>query len=236
MRFERLTAIDLAAMQFTVLLPHSLEAEKFSSQLAETSKSLGIDIAFQKDDLDRWMRRLVVFDMDSTLIQQEVIDELARYAGVEDEVSAITEAAMRGELNFFESLKSRVALLKGHNADALFDKVKKNLIYTPGAKKLCTTLKRLGFKLAVISGGFLPVAREVQRHLGLDYAFANTLAVDEVTGNLTGNTTAPVVTPQRKKALLATIADVEGCEIQQTIAVGDGANDIPMLHTAGLGT
>lgn len=142
---------------------------------------------------------------------------------------------MRGELNFFESLKSRVALLKGHNADKLFDEVKKNLIFTPGAKRLCSTLRRLGYKTAVISGGFLPVAREVQRYLGLDYAFANTLEVDETTGLLTGQTSGPVVTPQRKRALLATIADVEGCELQQTIAVGDGANDIPMLHAAGLG-
>merc|ERR1712176_975552 len=107
--------------------------------------------------------------------------------------------------------------------------------YTPGAKKLCTALKRLGFKMAVISGGFLPVAEEVQRYLGLDYAFANTLEGDEHTGLLTGLTSGPVVTPQRKRALLATIANVEGCEVQQTIAVGDGANDIPMLNTAGLG-
>jgi phosphoserine phosphatase len=142
---------------------------------------------------------------------------------------------MRGDLNFAESLKSRVALLKGHNAEKLFSEVKKNLIYTPGAKSLCSTLKKLGYKMAVISGGFLPVAQEVQRYLGLDYAFANVLEVDEETGILTGVTTGPVVTPQRKRALLAMIANVEGCELQQTIAVGDGANDIPMLSTAGLG-
>jgi len=234
-RIERLSVHDLAALQFTVELPEELETGSFSNELMEASNSHGIDIAFQKDDLDRWMRRLVVFDMDSTLIQQEVIDELAKFAGVEDEVKKLTEAAMRGELNFFESLKSRVALLKGHNADELFSKVKKNLIFTPGAKKLCSTLRRLGYKMAVISGGFLPVAREVQQYLGLDYAFANTLEVDETTGLLTGQTSGPVVTPQRKRALLATIADVEGCELQQTIAVGDGANDIPMLNAAGLG-
>lgn len=234
-RIERLSAHTLAALQLTCNLPASVEEPKFKAELVELSKSLGVDIAFQRDDVDRWMRRMVVFDMDSTLIQQEVIDELARYAGVEDDVKRITEAAMRGELNFFESLKSRVALLKGHNAEELFSKVKKNLIFTPGAKKLCTTLRKLGFKMAVISGGFMPVAREVQRHLGLDYAFANVMDVDETTGLLTGVTTGPVVTPMRKKALLATIADVEGCELRQTIAVGDGANDIPMLHTAGLG-
>jgi len=232
---ERLSANEIAALQFIINLPSGVEQEKISAELTEASQLLGVDIAFQKDDLERWMRRLVVFDMDSTLIQQEVIDELAKYAGVEKEVSEITEAAMRGDLNFYESLKARVALLKGHKAEELFSKVKAQLIYTPGAKKLCSTLRRLGFKMAVISGGFLPVAREVQRHLGLDYAFANTLKVDETTGILSGDTSGPVVTPQRKRALLATIADVEGCEMQQTIAVGDGANDIPMLHAAGLG-
>jgi len=225
----------MAALQFTVNLPETLDASAFSEKLADVSKKCGADIAFQKDDEHRWMRRVVVFDMDSTLIQQEVIDELARLANVEKEVKTITEAAMRGELNFFESLKSRVALLKGHNAEELFDTVKRNLIFTPGAKKLCSTLKALGYKMAVISGGFLPVAQEVQRHLGLDYAFANTLDVDETTGLLTGKTSGPVVTPERKRALLATIANVEGCELMQTIAVGDGANDIPMLHAAGLG-
>mmetsp|Transcript_107326 Transcript_107326/g.308849 ORF Transcript_107326/g.308849 Transcript_107326/m.308849 type:complete len:840 (-) Transcript_107326:128-2647(-) len=233
-RIERLNLHAPAALQFTVTLPDSVELEAMSKQLVDASKAMGIDIAFQKDDLERWMRRMVVFDMDSTLIQQEVIDELAKYAGVEQEVKTITEAAMRGEMNFFESLKARVGLLKGHNAEELFKRVKANLVFTPGAKKLCDTLRRLGFKMAVISGGFLPVAREVQRYLGLDYAFANSLEVDE-NGNLTGSTSGPVVTPQRKRALLATIADVEGCELQQTIAVGDGANDIPMLQAAGLG-
>lgn len=235
LKIEHLNVHEPSALQFIVKLPEGLELNKFSGELSDASRALGIDIAFQQDDLERWMRRLVVFDMDSTLIQQEVIDELAKYAGVEEEVKTITEAAMRGEINFLESLKSRVALLKGHNAEELFSKVKAELIFTPGAKKLCSTLRRLGFKMAVISGGFLPVAREVQRYLGLDYAFANMLEVDETTGLLTGNTTGPVVTPQRKRALLATIADVEGCELQQTIAVGDGANDIPMLNAAGVG-
>lgn len=234
-KIERLSAGGLASLQFTISLPASVSYEQFSSEMVEVSKKQGADIAMQRDDLDRWMRRLVVFDMDSTLIQQEVIDELAKLAGVEHQVKEITEAAMCGKLDFYGSLKSRVALLKGHNAEELFAKVKANLIYTPGAKKLCTCLRRLGYKMAVISGGFLPVAQEVQKHLGLDYAFANTLEVEETTGLLTGRTSGPVVTPQRKRALLATIANVEGCEIQQTIAVGDGANDIPMLHAAGLG-
>jgi len=113
--------------------------------------------------------------------------------------------------------------------------VKKNLVFTKGAHELCATLKKLGYKMAVISGGFLPMARHVQKELGLDYAFANTLEVDRQTGNLTGRTVGPVVTPQRKRDLLSMIAEIEGCELGQTIAVGDGANDIPMLLTAGLG-
>jgi len=233
-KIERLSAGDLTAMAFSVTVPEDLPASKIKELLLGVSKTERCDLAFQKDDVYRWMRRLVVFDMDSTLIQQEVIDELAKYAGVEKQVKEITEAAMNGHLDFFGSLKARVALLKGQPGEELFTRVKKNLVYTPGAKKLCATLKSLGYKMAVISGGFLPVAREVQKHLGLDYAFANTLEVDEA-GLLTGKTTGPVVTPQRKRALLATIADVEGCHVSQTIAVGDGANDIPMLHTAGLG-
>jgi len=203
--------------------------------LLATGKENSADIALQKASVERWNRRLVVFDMDSTLIQQEGIDELAKLAGVEAKVKEITDRAMAGELDFFASLKERVALLKGHNAEELFSHVKKNLIFTPGAKELCSTLKGLGYKMAVISGGFLPVAREVQKELGLDYAFANTLEVDRKSGLLTGRTTGPVVTPQRKRALLSMIAEVEGCEVAQTIAVGDGANDIPMLCTAGLG-
>jgi len=176
-----------------------------------------------------------VFDMDSTLIQQEVIDELARVAGVEAEVKAITESAMQGQIDFFGSLKQRVALLKGASCEKLFGEVKHSIQFNPGAERLCSVLRKLGYKMAVLSGGFLPIAEEVQRRLGLDYAFANSLEVDEETGLLTGKTTGPVVTPQRKRALLATISNVEECKVQQTIAVGDGANDIPMLHTAGLG-
>jgi len=175
-----------------------------------------------------------VFDMDSTLIQQEVIDELAKQCGVEQTVAEITERAMRGEMDFFQSLQERVALLKGYNSDKLFGTVKRNLQYTPGALQLCRTLKRLGYKMAVISGGFLPCAQEVQRKLGLDYAFANTLETDR-NGMLTGLTVGAVVTPQRKQALLEMIAQVEGCDPRQTVAVGDGSNDIPMLTSAGLG-
>eukprot|EP00930_Biecheleria_cincta_P021137 TRINITY_DN1572_c0_g1_i4.p1 TRINITY_DN1572_c0_g1~~TRINITY_DN1572_c0_g1_i4.p1 ORF type:complete len:924 (+),score=194.45 TRINITY_DN1572_c0_g1_i4:104-2875(+) len=233
-RFERLSdEQSFAALQITAAVPPVSEGD-LRAKLLAISKEQDVDIAFQRDGIDRWGRRMIVFDMDSTLIQQEVIDELAKQCGVEETVGEITERAMRGELDFFESLKERVALLKGHNSQKLFGSVKQNLLFTPGALQLCRTLKHLGYKMAVISGGFMPCAREVQRKLGLDYAFANTLETDK-DGTLTGLTVGAVVTPQRKQALLEMIAQVEGCDLRQTVAVGDGSNDIPMLMSAGLG-
>jgi len=234
-RMVQLSVRKLKALHISVALPGDIDKSKVTDRLAEVSSKSGCDIAFQSDDVDRFMRRMIVFDMDSTLIQQEVIDELARVAGVEAEVKAITESAMQGEIDFFGSLKQRVALLKGANCEKLFGEVKHSIQFNPGAERLCSVLRKLGYKMAVLSGGFLPVAEEVKRRLGLDYAFANSLEVDEESGLLTGKTTGPVVTPQRKRAFLATISKVEVCKVQQTIAVGDGANDIPMLHTAGLG-
>merc|ERR1712139_24326 len=166
------------ALQILVALPVGMDRNEIAEKLGKISQEHGCDVAFQPDDVDRFMRRMIVFDMDSTLIQQEVIDELARIAGVESEVKAITESAMRGEIDFFGSLKKRVALLKGANSDGLFDEVKKAIRFNPGAERLCSVLHKLGYKMAVISGGFLPVAEEVQRRLGLDYAFANSLEVD----------------------------------------------------------
>jgi phosphoserine phosphatase SerB len=234
-KMDQLSVENFRAMHLAVSLPVGLDRSKVAEKLVAVSNKCGCDIAFQANDVDRFMRRMIVFDMDNTLIQQEVIDELARIAGVEDQVKKITEAAMRGEMDFFESLQQRVSFLKGADAANLFAEVKKCIQFMPGAERLTSVLRKLGYKMAVISGGFLPVAEEVQRRLGLDYAFANSLEVDELTGKLTGKTSGPVVTPQRKRALLATISNVEDCKVQQTIAVGDGANDIPMLHTAGLG-
>jgi len=234
-KMVQLSVKNFKAMHISASLIEEADRSKVAEKFAEISNRCGCDIAFQPDDVDRFMRRMIVFDMDSTLIQQEVIDELARIAGVETAVKAITEEAMQGKIDFFGSLQKRVALLKGANAEHLFAEVKKSIVFNPGAERLCSVLHKLGYKMAVISGGFLPIAEEVQRRLGLDYAFANSLEVDEQTGLLTGQTSGPVVTPQRKRALLATISNVEDCKVQQTIAVGDGANDIPMLHTAGLG-
>jgi len=234
-RMVQLSVENFKAMHISAALPEGLERSRLAEKLAKVSNDCGCDIAFQPDDVDRFMRRMIVFDMDSTLIQQEVIDELARIAGVESAVKEITESAMLGEIDFFGSLQQRVQLLKGADAKTLFEEAKKAIQFNPGAERLCSVLHKLGYKMAVISGGFLPVAEEVQRRLGLDYAFANSLEVEEKTGKLTGRTSGPVVTPQRKRALLATISNIEDCKVQQTIAVGDGANDIPMLHTAGLG-
>lgn len=233
-RLERLSEDVLSALQIVAIVPQDLD-RKVREQLLKISKELDVDIAFQRDGIERWNRRMVVFDMDSTLVQQEVIDELAKQVGVEANVKDIIARAMRGELDFHEAFSEKVALFKGQPAKELFDPLIRNLTYTTGAWQLCRTLKRLGYKMAVISGGFVPVAREVQKALGLDYAFANTLETRHVDGVLTGHTIGPVVTPQRKRALLSMIAQVEGCDLAQTIAVGDGSNDIPMLITAGLG-
>ncbi|CCG82785.1 Phosphoserine phosphatase [Taphrina deformans PYCC 5710] len=190
------------------------------------------DLIVRKDDCWRHYPRLVVFDMDSTLIEQECIDLLASYAGVEDEVSNITKRAMNGELDFTASLAARVALLRGL-PDDVFDKVKERITFAPGARELCRALKRMGCQLAVISGGFVPLATYVQKELGLDYMYSNNLEVHA--GKLTGVTYGPVVNAEMKKELLLKLQSEIGCRIEQVVAVGDGANDLPMLNIAGLG-
>lgn len=192
------------------------------------------EVVIQRDDLWRRYKRLAVFDMDSTLIQQEVVDEIAKVAGFEKQVSAITARAMNGELDFTESLRARVALLKGTPAD-VFERIKPNITLTRGARELCRALKRLGYKLALLSGGFIPLAKWLQKELGLDYVFANTLSVSEDGIQLTGELSGPIVDPKRKAALLEEIASTEGVPLRQVFAVGDGANDLLMLNKAGLG-
>lgn len=177
-------------------------------------------------------RRLVVFDMDSTLIEAEVIDELAKAAGVGEQVAAITERAMAGELDFTESFSARVALLKGLDESVLAD-IAQTLPVTEGAEKLVANLKRLGYKTAILSGGFNYFGEYLQRQLGIDYVYANELEV--VDGQVTGNVTGQVVDGARKAELLRSIAQQENISLEQSIAVGDGANDLPMLSIAGLG-
>ncbi|RIJ07752.1 phosphoserine phosphatase SerB [Pseudomonas sp. 91RF] len=207
--------------------PQALRAEFLS-----VAQELNVDIAFQEDSLFRRNRRLAVFDMDSTLIEAEVIDELAKAAGVGDQVSEITERAMAGELDFRASFKERLALLKGLDVSVL-DSIGASLRLTEGAETLFAELKRLGYKTAILSGGFTYFAKQLQAKLGIDYVFANELEV--VDGKCTGVAIEPIVDAQRKADLLKQLAEKEGLRLEQTIAVGDGANDLPMLAIAGLG-
>ena len=207
--------------------PQALRAEFLS-----VAHELNVDIAFQEDSLFRRNRRLAVFDMDSTLIEAEVIDELAKAAGVGEQVSQITERAMAGELDFRASFKERLALLKGLDVSVL-DSIGASLRLTEGAETLFAELKRLGYKTAILSGGFTYFAKQLQAKLGIDYVFANELEV--VDGKCTGVAIEPIVDAQRKADLLRELAHKEGLRLEQTIAVGDGANDLPMLAIAGLG-
>lgn len=202
------------------------------AEFLRVAQELNVDIAFQRDSVFRRNRRLAVFDMDSTLIEAEVIDELAKVAGVGEKVSEITERAMRGELDFRASFTERLALLKGLPESEL-EAVGASLRLTEGAEVLFAELKRLGYKTAILSGGFSYFARQLQARLGIDYVFANELQIEN--GVLTGVAVEPIVDAQRKADLLRQLAEQEGLRLEQTIAVGDGANDLPMLGLAGLG-
>ncbi|RIA97021.1 HAD-like domain-containing protein [Glomus cerebriforme] len=233
-KMQRLNEGKLSCADYKLSVPNNTDFERLRQELFTLSTSHGTDVALQPYDVFRRHKRLVVFDMDSTLIQQEVIDEIARHAGVVNEVAAITELAMNGEIDFKESLRRRVALLKGTPVEVL-QTVKENLTFTEGAHFLCKALKKIGFKLAVISGGFIPLAKYVKNELGLDYAFANQLKVSSDGLTLTGETVGPIVDAERKAELLEVIAQAENVTLDQVTAIGDGANDLLMLAKSGLG-
>ena len=206
--------------------------EEMQRELMKLSSELEVDFSFQRDNMYRRMRRLICFDMDSTLIQTECIDELAERAGVGEQVRAITESAMRGEIDFKESFTQRVSLLKGLDVSVMKE-IAENMPITEGVERLMFVLKRYGYKIAILSGGFTFFGEYLQKKFGIDYVYANELEVED--GKLTGRYLGDVVDGKRKAELLRLIAQVEKVDIAQTIAVGDGANDLPMLSLAGLG-
>ena len=220
-----------ASVEFSVRgTPKNKECMK--AEFMKLSTELEMDISFQEDSMYRRMRRLICFDMDSTLIETEVIDELAIRAGVGDQVKAITEAAMRGEIDFCESFRQRCALLKGLDVSVM-QEIAENLPITEGVDRLMRILKKVGFKIAILSGGFTYFGNFLKRKYNIDYVYANELEIEN--GKLTGNHVGDIVDGKRKAELLRLIAQVENLDIRQTVAVGDGANDLPMISIAGLG-
>ena len=208
------------------------DKSRFQNALMRLTNGGDVDISFQKDGIFRRSRRLICFDMDSTLIRTEVIDELAIRAGVGDKVKEITERAMRGEIDFTESFKERCALLKGLDV-AVMEDIANNLPITEGVDRMMTILKRVGYKTAILSGGFTYFGNYLKRRFGFDYVYANELEVED--GKLTGRYLGEVVDGKRKAELLRLLCQFENIDIQQSVAVGDGANDLPMLSIAGLG-
>ena len=221
-----------ACIEFS-LRGNPADTAAMQKELMNMSQEMAVDFSFQHDDMYRRMRRLICFDMDSTLIQTECIDELAKRAGVGDKVSEITARAMHGEIDFKESFKERVALLKGLDASVLKD-IAENMPITEGTDRLMSVLKTCGYKIAILSGGFTYFGEYLRKKYGIDYVYANELEIGD-DGKLTGRYVGDIVDGQRKAELLKLIAQVERVNLAQTIAVGDGANDLPMISEAGLG-
>jgi phosphoserine phosphatase len=230
-RIERLSQDNLASLELILVPGDNADPEALRASLLQLPAD-GCDIALQPEGLIRRSKRLVIMDMDSTLIRQEVIDEIARHAGVYEQVAAVTKQAMNGEIAFDEALRARCRALAGTSAD-VFQKVLDTIELTPGAETLVAVLKRLGYRTAVISGGFVQVVEPLRKKLGLDYAFANELEVKD--GRLTGEVLGPIVNRERKGELLAHLAREERISPEQVVAIGDGANDLDMLSRAGLG-
>lgn len=231
-RIHRLSERGLACVEFAVSLADERSEAALKHALLAAAGEGAFDCALQKESLLRRSKRLVVMDMDSTLIRIEVIDELARAHGVGEQVSGITRRAMMGELDYDQSLRERVALLKGLDAKVLQD-LADNLPLTEGAETLLRVLKRLGYRTAVISGGFSVAAEALKKRLGIDFAWSNTLEIAD--GLLTGKVLGPIVNAQRKAELLHELSVREGVPLDQVIAIGDGANDLLMLQKAGHG-
>ncbi len=224
--------IKFKSLEITTQVKHDVDTKSVKENLLRLSSQHNVDIAFLEEGIYRRSKRLIVFDMDSTLIQAEVIDELAKAHGVGDEISKITESAMNGEIDFRESLTQRVSKLKGLE-EAKLQKILEELPLTPGVEEFVKTVKGLGYKLAIISGGFLYFANAIKEKLGLDYAFANDLEISN--GVLTGGLKGSIVDAEQKAVLLELIAQQEKITTDQVVAIGDGANDLPMLSKAGLG-